>query len=371
MPAEGIGSSRLAERPELLRLVLRPRRRGLCRHGDLRPVTITLDEWLDGDGGDVPAGSFAALAGDDVVGFSGLCRDARRRLRGRPHGRPARLAPARARRVAQAGEARVGRRRPGSPRSSPGRSAGTRACGRSTSASAMPIAASASRYVTTPLDSSKLERMTEGEREITELRRDDRPDRRPTRPSGTPCSPALRSRLPSSSAAGSGVRTTLRLVARLDWAVAGCGAAIRSDLPSAGLHGRGRPPRARRRGLGRGLLERVVAAARGHGSEILAAGVEEGDVDGEAFAARFGFREVLREVEVVRQLRADEVEPPPLDDVEVAPLESAPGIAPTRRTTSSARRCRRCRSTRLSRCRRTTGGSKRTPPARTSSAAGR
>ena len=59
-------------------------------------------------------------------------------------------------------------------------------------------------------------------------------------------------------------------------------------------------PEHRRRGLGRAFLERCVAAARAHGSEVLAAGVEEGDVAGEAFAARYGLREVLRELEISR-----------------------------------------------------------------------
>ena len=118
----------------------------------------------------------------------------------------------------------------------------------------------------------------------------------------------------------------LRLVARLDWAVAGCGAAIRSDLPGRTYMGAVVLPEHRRRGLGRGLLERVVAAAQGHGSEILAAGLEEGDADGKAFAERFRFREVLREVEVARALGAEDVEPSPLDGIEVVPLESRPDL---------------------------------------------
>jgi GNAT superfamily N-acetyltransferase len=107
----------------------------------------------------------------------------------------------------------------------------------------------------------------------------------------------------------------VRLVARIEWAVAGCGAAIRSDLPGRTYMGVVVLPEHRRRGLGRGLLERIVAAARDHGSEILAAGVEEGDADGEAFAARFGLREVLREVEVVRALGPDEADPEPVEGI--------------------------------------------------------
>jgi GNAT superfamily N-acetyltransferase len=80
----------------------------------------------------------------------------------------------------------------------------------------------------------------------------------------------------------------VRLVGRIDWAVAGCAAAIRSDLPGRTYTSVVVLPEHRRRGLGRGFLERAAAAARGHGSEVLAAGVEEGDEAGEAFAARFG-----------------------------------------------------------------------------------
>lgn len=118
----------------------------------------------------------------------------------------------------------------------------------------------------------------------------------------------------------------VRLVARIEWAVAGCGAAIRSDLPGRTYMGVVVLPEHRRRGLGRGLLERIAAAARDHGSEILAAGVEEGDADGEAFAARFGLREVLREVEVVRALGPDEADPKPVEGIEVVALERRPDL---------------------------------------------
>ncbi len=37
------------------------------------PVTISLDDWLDGDGAGVPAGSFFAVADGEVIGLSGLC----------------------------------------------------------------------------------------------------------------------------------------------------------------------------------------------------------------------------------------------------------------------------------------------------------
>ena len=73
VPPEGIEVTTLAERPELLRLSYDLAVEGYADMATYAPVTITLDEWLDGDGGDVPEGTFAALAGADVVGFSGLC----------------------------------------------------------------------------------------------------------------------------------------------------------------------------------------------------------------------------------------------------------------------------------------------------------
>ena len=101
----------------------------------------------------------------------------------------------------------------------------------------------------------------------------------------------------------------VRLLGKIDWAVAGCAAAIRSDLPGRTYMGNVVLPEYRRRGLGRVFLERVVAVARSHGHDVLAAGVEEGDEGGEAFAARFGLREVLRELEISRRLSPDEPEP--------------------------------------------------------------
>ena len=38
-------------------------------------MQISLDDWLAGDDANVPEGSFVALAGDEIVGFSGLCRN--------------------------------------------------------------------------------------------------------------------------------------------------------------------------------------------------------------------------------------------------------------------------------------------------------
>jgi GNAT superfamily N-acetyltransferase len=120
----------------------------------------------------------------------------------------------------------------------------------------------------------------------------------------------------------------LRLVGRIDWAVAGCAAAIRSDLPGRTYMGNVVLPEHRRRGLGRVFLERCVVAARGHGSEVLAAGVEDGDVAGEAFAARYGLREVLRELEITRPVRSDEPDPEPPAGIELVELSSRLDLLP-------------------------------------------
>jgi GNAT superfamily N-acetyltransferase len=118
----------------------------------------------------------------------------------------------------------------------------------------------------------------------------------------------------------------LRLVGRIDWAVAGCAAAIRSDLPGRTYMGNVVLPEHRRRGLGRAFLARVVTAARTHGSDVLAAGVEEGDEAGEEFAARFGLREVLRELEISRRIVPDEQEPDLPAGIEVVELAGRPEL---------------------------------------------
>jgi GNAT superfamily N-acetyltransferase len=120
----------------------------------------------------------------------------------------------------------------------------------------------------------------------------------------------------------------LRLVGRIDWAVAGCAAAIRSDLPGRTYMGNVVLPEHRRRGLGRAFLERCLAAARAHGSEVLAAGVEEGDVAGEAFAARYALREVLRELEISRPVRPGEPDPEPPEGIELVEVSSRLDLLP-------------------------------------------
>ena len=143
--------------------------------------------------------------------------------------------------------------------------------------------------------------MTESEREITELRRGDRHGAEAYTAvwnAVLPRYPITPDELERSRQRRSG-RRQARRAPRLGGCRVRRGDPLRSSRQD--VHGRASFCRSTAgAALGRGLLERVVVAARGHGSEILAAGLEEGDVDGEAFAERFGLREVLREVEVVR-----------------------------------------------------------------------
>jgi GNAT superfamily N-acetyltransferase len=71
----GVTVTTLAARPELLRESYPLATEGYADMATFVPVSISLDDWLAGDDGSVPEGSFVALAGDEIVGFSGLCRN--------------------------------------------------------------------------------------------------------------------------------------------------------------------------------------------------------------------------------------------------------------------------------------------------------
>lgn len=72
-PPEKVTFVTLAERPELLQNSYELAVEGYADMATYTPVTISLDDWLSGDGAGVPAGSFVALAGDEIIGLSGLC----------------------------------------------------------------------------------------------------------------------------------------------------------------------------------------------------------------------------------------------------------------------------------------------------------
>jgi GNAT superfamily N-acetyltransferase len=73
-PPPGVRIATLADRPELLHASYPLATEGYADMATFSPVTITLDDWLAGDDASLPEGSLVALAGDEIVGFSGLCR---------------------------------------------------------------------------------------------------------------------------------------------------------------------------------------------------------------------------------------------------------------------------------------------------------
>jgi mycothiol synthase len=70
---DGIRLVTIAEHPELLREAHGLAVEGYADMATSTPVTITLQEWLR-DEATLAAGSFVALDGDEIVGYSGLCR---------------------------------------------------------------------------------------------------------------------------------------------------------------------------------------------------------------------------------------------------------------------------------------------------------
>jgi GNAT superfamily N-acetyltransferase len=72
-PPEGVRFVTIAERPDLQRDAYDLALEGYADMATPWPVTISLDDWLR-DEATVLGGSFAALAGDEIVGYSGLCR---------------------------------------------------------------------------------------------------------------------------------------------------------------------------------------------------------------------------------------------------------------------------------------------------------
>lgn len=65
----------IAERPELLRETHDLAVEGYADMAVATPVTISLEDWL-AEEATVPAGSLVALAGEKIVGYTGLCRRA-------------------------------------------------------------------------------------------------------------------------------------------------------------------------------------------------------------------------------------------------------------------------------------------------------
>lgn len=117
--------------------------------------------------------------------------------------------------------------------------------------------------------------------------------------------------------------TQLYLLAELDGRVAGSGVAGRSDLAGQGFVSPRVLPRARRRGVGTALLRELAEHVQRHGFDR--AGAMLDDTASLAFAERFGFREVDRDVEQIRAI-GDEPWPGPLSGIEVVSLAERPEL---------------------------------------------
>ncbi len=70
---EGVQVVTIAERPELLREAYPLACEGYADLAAVQHVTVSVDDWLR-DEATLPRGSFVALAGDEIVGYAGLCR---------------------------------------------------------------------------------------------------------------------------------------------------------------------------------------------------------------------------------------------------------------------------------------------------------
>jgi mycothiol synthase len=108
------------------------------------------------------------------------------------------------------------------------------------------------------------------------------------------------------------------LVAALDGEVVGAGLAGRSDVQGRGFVAPRVHPDARRRGVGTAMLLRLTEHVAGLGYDKAWASVD--DEGSQAFAERFGFEEVDREVEQVIALPAELPEAPMPDGVDVVSI---------------------------------------------------
>jgi mycothiol synthase len=116
---------------------------------------------------------------------------------------------------------------------------------------------------------------------------------------------------------------TLWLLATLDGKLAGSGVAGRSDLAGSAFVAPRVLETARRRGVGAALLRSLAAHLCDRGYETAGASVD--DPGSLAFAERFGFREVDREVEQVREI-GDEPWPLPPPGVEIVSVAARPEL---------------------------------------------
>ena len=115
---------------------------------------------------------------------------------------------------------------------------------------------------------------------------------------------------------------TRHLLAELDGAVVGSGLSGRSSFGYAGLHPRVVPDW-RRRGVGTALVRALADHAVAHGFTEAGSIVE--DAGSLAFAERFGFREVDRQIEQVRTI-GEEAVPSLPDGIHVVTVAQRPDL---------------------------------------------
>lgn len=116
----------------------------------------------------------------------------------------------------------------------------------------------------------------------------------------------------------------LRLLAELDGELAGSGIAGKSDLEGSGFVAPRVLEHARRRGVGTALLEVLSEHVVALGYTQVGASVD--DPGSLAFAERFGFREVDRQVEQVRVVLDEEPDPEPPAGIAIVCLADRPEL---------------------------------------------
>ena len=99
----------------------------------------------------------------------------------------------------------------------------------------------------------------------------------------------------------------------------------RRTRPTAGSSPLGCCPDERRRGTGTALLRELVTHLDGLGFAVVSSHVDGADAGSLAFAHRFGFEEVDRQVEQVRVV-GDEARPAPPDGVELVSVAERPEL---------------------------------------------
>lgn len=121
-----------------------------------------------------------------------------------------------------------------------------------------------------------------------------------------------------------GTPDRLVLVAELDGEVVGAGLGGKSDVQGRGFVQPRVHPAARRRGVGSALLRELADHVASLGFDQAGSSVD--DDGSRAFAERFGFKEVDREVEQVIALPAGLPEAPVPDGVEVVSIAERPEL---------------------------------------------